>query len=117
MVSLFPNSSLKRKFSFFKQPNFDEKEIYRKNIIKHVRNYIIKFHNPKVHLNNIPVSGKIIDAEEISNLVEASLDLWFTSGRFTKDFEKKICKIIGVKYLLTCNSGSSANLLMQRYVR
>ncbi len=111
MVSLFPNSSLKRKFSFFKQPNFDEKEIYRKNIIKHVRNYITKFHNPKVHLNNIPVSGKIIDAEEISNLVEASLDLRFTSGRFTKDFEKKISKIIGVKYLLTCNSGSSANLL------
>tara|TARA_B100001123_G_C15242147_1_gene999513 strand:+ start:251 stop:1417 length:1167 start_codon:yes stop_codon:yes gene_type:complete len=44
-------------------------------------------------------------------MVEASLDGWLTSGRFNKDFEKKLAKFIGIKQLITVNSGSSANLI------
>ena len=44
-------------------------------------------------------------------MVDASLDGWLTSGRFNEDFEKKLANFLGVKYLLTTNSGSSANLL------
>ena len=44
-------------------------------------------------------------------MVEASLDGWLTAGRFNKEFEKKLSKFIGIKQLITVNSGSSANLI------
>lgn len=59
----------------------------------------------------IPPSGKLIDASEIKNMVEASLDGWLTTGRFNALFEKKLADYIGVQYLITVNSGSSANLV------
>ena len=59
----------------------------------------------------IPAAGKVIDAAEIKNMVEASLDGWLTTGRFNDSFEKRLAKFLGVKYLLTVNSGSSANLI------
>jgi CDP-6-deoxy-D-xylo-4-hexulose-3-dehydrase len=59
----------------------------------------------------VPPSGKVIGAEELKNMVEASLDGWLTTGRFNAEFEKKLAAFIGVKYLLTVNSGSSANLV------
>ena len=59
----------------------------------------------------IPPSGKLIDASEIKNMVEASLDAWLTTGRFNTLFEKKLAQFIGVEYLITVNSGSSANLV------
>lgn len=59
----------------------------------------------------IPPSGKLIDGEEIKNMVDASLDGWLTTGRFNEVFEKKLAEFLGVKYLITVNSGSSANLV------
>jgi CDP-6-deoxy-D-xylo-4-hexulose-3-dehydrase len=59
----------------------------------------------------VPPSGKLIEASEIKNMVEASLDGWLTTGRFNAEFEKKLAAFLGVKYLLTVNSGSSANLV------
>lgn len=59
----------------------------------------------------IPPSGKLIDASEIKNMVEASLDAWLTTGRFNALFEKKLAQFIGIEYLITVNSGSSANLV------
>ena len=59
----------------------------------------------------VPPSGKVIGAEEIKNMVEASLDGWLTTGRFNAEFEKKLAAFIGVKHLITVNSGSSANLV------
>jgi CDP-6-deoxy-D-xylo-4-hexulose-3-dehydrase len=44
-------------------------------------------------------------------MVEASLDGWLTTGRFNDAFEKKLRDFLGVKFLITTNSGSSANLL------
>ncbi len=60
---------------------------------------------------NVPVSGKFFDSEEIKNIVESALDGWFTTGRFNNQFQNELKKFIGIKYLLTTNSGSSANLL------
>jgi len=62
-------------------------------------------------LSVVPPSGKVIGAEELKNMVEASLDGWLTTGRFNAEFEKKIAAFIGVKHLITVNSGSSANLV------
>lgn len=59
----------------------------------------------------VPPSGKIIGAEELRNMVDASLDGWLTTGRFNDEFEKRLAAFLGVKYLITVNSGSSANLV------
>lgn len=59
----------------------------------------------------VPPSGKLLDAAELKNMVEASLDGWLTTGRFNTEFEKKLAAFIGVKHLITVNSGSSANLV------
>ncbi|MCP5269314.1 MAG: lipopolysaccharide biosynthesis protein RfbH [Zoogloeaceae bacterium] len=59
----------------------------------------------------IPPSGKVLGPEEFVNLVDASLDGWLTTGRFNDAFEKRLGTFLGIPYTLTCNSGSSANLL------
>jgi CDP-6-deoxy-D-xylo-4-hexulose-3-dehydrase len=62
-------------------------------------------------VSDVPVSGKVIGDLELKNMVEASLDGWLTTGRFNEQFEKKLANFLGVKCLLTVNSGSSANLI------
>jgi len=59
----------------------------------------------------IPASGKVIGSTELQNMVDASLDGWLTSGRFNRKFEVELAKFIGIKHLITVNSGSSANLV------
>jgi CDP-6-deoxy-D-xylo-4-hexulose-3-dehydrase len=59
----------------------------------------------------IPPSGKLLGESELQNMVSASLDGWLTTGRFNAEFEKKLAAYLGVKYCLTVNSGSSANLV------
>jgi CDP-6-deoxy-D-xylo-4-hexulose-3-dehydrase len=59
----------------------------------------------------VPPSGKVIGAQELKYMVEASLDGWLTTGRFNSEFEKKLAAFIGIKHLITVNSGSSANLV------
>ncbi len=59
----------------------------------------------------VPPSGKLIGAEELKLMVEAVLDGWLTTGHFNDEFETKLALFLGVKHLLTVNSGSSANLV------
>ena len=59
----------------------------------------------------VPPSGKVIGATELQYMVEASLDGWLTTGRFNDQFEKELAEFIGVKHLISVNSGSSANLV------
>lgn len=59
----------------------------------------------------VPPSGKVIGETELQYMVEASLDGWLTTGRFNDQFEKELAEFIGVKYLISVNSGSSANLV------
>jgi CDP-6-deoxy-D-xylo-4-hexulose-3-dehydrase len=59
----------------------------------------------------VPVSGKVIGTKELLLMVEASLDGWLTTGRFNAMFEERLAKFLGVKHLITVNSGSSANLV------
>ena len=59
----------------------------------------------------LPVSGKVIGAPELKMMVEASLDGWLTTGRFNEAFEQRLAAYLGVKHLITVNSGSSANLV------
>ena len=59
----------------------------------------------------VPVSGKILDADDYVALVESSLDGWLTAGRFHEEFERGLAKYVGVRNALFVNSGSSANLV------
>lgn len=59
----------------------------------------------------VPVSGKVLDAEDFVNLVDSSLDGWLTAGRHTEKFERELAKFVGARSALFVNSGSSANLV------
>ncbi|MDB9315383.1 lipopolysaccharide biosynthesis protein RfbH [Spirulina sp. CS-785/01] len=59
----------------------------------------------------VPISGKVFDGQELSCLVDASLDFWLTTGRYAAQFEQEFAAYMGTRYALLVNSGSSANLL------
>jgi CDP-6-deoxy-D-xylo-4-hexulose-3-dehydrase len=59
----------------------------------------------------IPVTGKVLDAEDLLYGVDATLDGWLTTGRFGPKFEQKLAKWFGCKSSIVVNSGSSANLV------
>lgn len=91
-----------------------EQEKLRKQIAALVDQYAAVEFSPKIFEPGqtvVPPSGKMIGAEELKNMVDASLDGWLTTGRFNEQFEKKLAQFIGVKHAITVNSGSSANLV------
>ena len=54
----------------------------------------------------IPSSGKVIGASELKMMTDAVLDGWLTAGRFNEKFEKKLSEYLGIKHVITTNSGS-----------
>ena len=56
-------------------------------------------------------AGRVFNHEELQLLVDASLDFWLTSGRYTEQFEAEFANCVGAEYSFLVNSGSSANLL------
>ena len=93
------------------QPKLDK---LRSQISELVQQYADIAYEPKPFVpgeSAVPVSGKVIGAKELQLMVEASLDGWLTTGRFNAMFEERLAKFLGVKYLITVNSGSSANLV------
>ncbi|CAM3789649.1 lipopolysaccharide biosynthesis protein RfbH [Flavobacterium branchiophilum] len=61
--------------------------------------------------NYIPVTGKVLDAQDLLYGVESVLDGWLTTGRYGEAFEKDFAKWFGSRTSLLVNSGSSANLV------
>jgi CDP-6-deoxy-D-xylo-4-hexulose-3-dehydrase len=59
----------------------------------------------------IPASGKVVGAPEMRMMTDAALDGWLTTGRFNEAFEARLSQYLKRKYVLTMNSGSSANLV------
>ena len=92
----------------------DKKDALREQILELVGKYYAEAFPKKPFLggiSQIPVSGKVFDGDELTNLVDSSLDFWLTSGRYAHEFEEEFAKVMGVKHAMLCNSGSSANLL------
>jgi CDP-6-deoxy-D-xylo-4-hexulose-3-dehydrase len=92
----------------------DKSQLLRQQIAQLVDEYAAIQYTPKAFTPGttvVPPSGKVLDAAELKNMVEASLDGWLTTGRFNEAFEKRLAEYLGVKFLITTNSGSSANLL------
>lgn len=85
----------------------------KKEIISAVKEYCDKFHNQKkdfVQGQRITYASRVYDHQEMCNLVDAALEFWLTSGRYTEEFERLFAEYLQVKYCALVNSGSSANL-------
>ena len=103
---------------FMHETTISPNQIAKNNIRKQILDLVAQYSELEFVLQKfvpgetmIPPSGKTIGYSELRNMVDASLDGWLTTGRFNDLFEKKLAEFIGVKYALTVNSGSSANLV------
>ena len=61
--------------------------------------------------DRISYASRVYDEKEMCSLVDAALDFWLTTGRFSDQFEEEFASWIGVKFAHLVNSGSSANLI------
>ena len=95
-------------------PEQKDAEALRETILGLVAEYAALAHAPQPFVpgtSPVPVSGKVYGAPDMVSLVDSALDFWLTTGRFNAAFELKLRRFLGVQHALTCNSGSSANLL------
>ena len=86
----------------------------RKEIMELTSQYVENSHAKKSFIPGktiVPVSGKVFGKKEVQMLVSSSLDFWLTTGRYNQEFEKQLGNFLGIKFAMTTNSGSSANLL------
>jgi len=81
------------------------------NLIKNYANLFSPNDNFLPVITKIPVTGKVLDQDDIHNAIEACLDAWLTSGEYQDKFEKAISNYLNIRHTLMVNSGSSANLL------
>lgn len=92
----------------------EDPEAVRQEIRSLVQRYADISYAPKPFVPGetpIPASGKVIGASELQMMVDASLDGWLTMGRFNAAFQERLAKFLGVNYVISVNSGSSANLV------
>jgi CDP-6-deoxy-D-xylo-4-hexulose-3-dehydrase len=86
----------------------------RQQILAASRQFFEENHSAKPFVPGetyIPPTGKVLDADDCVNLIDASLDMWLTTGRYGDEFEKKLAKQFGRKLSKLTVSGSAANLL------
>jgi CDP-6-deoxy-D-xylo-4-hexulose-3-dehydrase len=88
----------------------DEK---RAEIVRLAREYFDARQEPAFEpgVTYIPPSGKVLDAEDCGNLIDASLDMWLTAGRYAEQFEAELATKFGRRHAKLTVSGSAANLL------
>jgi CDP-4-dehydro-6-deoxyglucose reductase, E1 len=88
-------------------------EATRENIVELARQH---FENRAVEpfvpgVTYIPPSGKVMDGDDCAHLIDASLDMWLTAGRYADQFERELADRFGRKHSKLTVSGSAANLL------
>ena len=86
----------------------------RTQILNLIEQYYAEAFSGKIFipgLTQIPPSGKVFDEKDLCSLVDSALDFWLTTGQFNDSFEKNLSSTLGVRHVLTVNSGSSANLV------
>ncbi len=84
----------------------------RRHILELVAEYADSFHKKKEYEegDRISYASRVYGREEMTNLVDASLEFWLTAGHYTEEFEKSFASYLGVRFCSLVNSGSSANL-------
>lgn len=86
----------------------------RDSIVAASRAFFTANHAPKPFVPGetyIPPTGKVLDENDCAHLIDASLDMWLTTGRYGEEFETKLAKKFGRKLAKLTVSGSAANLL------
>lgn len=85
----------------------------REKILGLVEEYYNSYHKKPDYVegDRISYAARVYDCDEMTNLVDSSLEFWLTAGRYTDRFESEFAAFLGVKYCSLVNSGSSANLL------
>ena len=68
-------------------------------------------HAPWAPGQTIPYAGRVFNQDEVEAAVGSTLDFWLTLGPEGEAFEKELASLLGVKFSLLVNSGSSANLV------
>jgi CDP-6-deoxy-D-xylo-4-hexulose-3-dehydrase len=68
-------------------------------------------HAPWAPGQTIPYAGRVFTTDEVEAAVGSTLDFWLTLGPEGEAFEKELAALLGVKFSLLVNSGSSANLV------
>jgi CDP-6-deoxy-D-xylo-4-hexulose-3-dehydrase len=93
--------------------NFDYKNIASNSLLEDLTAVIQKNIHQEIipGRDYIPVTGKVLDVDDILHGVDATLDAWLTTGRYAKAFEKDFAAYFGSKAAVLVNSGSSANLV------
>ena len=92
----------------------EESSKLRQDILNLVKKYTKSAHSNKTFVSGksmIPVTGKVYGDMEMQMLVSSALDFWLTAGRYNDEFEKELSRILETNFVMTTNSGSSANLL------
>lgn len=86
----------------------------KEKILKYIRDYWNEKTAQKAFIKGktpVPVSGAVIDDDDVSHVADALLDGWFTEWTYASKFQRNLAKYVGVKHAILCNSGSSASLL------
>jgi CDP-6-deoxy-D-xylo-4-hexulose-3-dehydrase len=112
MIKQYPRKG--KKMTGLKKITENDKNQLREQILKLVAEYTQADVSKTEFIHGhsaVPVSGRVYDSSDVVALVDCALDFWLTTGRFNSQFERDLAKYISARYLLTCNSGSSANLL------
>ncbi len=89
-------------------------ENLRRQILQLVAEYHREAFPPKAFepgKTMVQYAGRVFDADELMNAVEASLDFWLTAGRYADQFESRLEAWLGIHAAMLVNSGSSANLV------
>jgi CDP-6-deoxy-D-xylo-4-hexulose-3-dehydrase len=87
---------------------------HREQILEGVRAYGATKYQPQEFIPGetvIPVSGKVLNPVDLATMVDATLDGWLTSGRYTEQFQRALARYVGARHAVFVNSGSSANLV------
>jgi len=102
---MIKNTEILKGINFYNLDNDEIKNSLINKFSKNIKKEII----PGV--NYIPVSGKVIDEDDVLWGIESMMDAWLTAGRFSLKLEKELANYFGSRYSFLVNSGSSANLL------
>lgn len=87
----------------------------RQTVFQAARRHFELSHQAKTFVagkSYIPVTTKVMSGDDLDCLVDASLDLWLTAGRYGRELEATLPALFARKTsALLVNSGSSANLV------
>lgn len=90
-----------------------QEKLLREQVLDKAREYYQESQNSEFVAGKtfIPCAGKIVAEQDLLNMVDASLDMWLTAGRYAGQFTEDLAARFGTKFAHLTVSGSSANLL------